>query len=70
MVCIAAFIILAVLVLAVPLIRLFSTNQLNWDQGEDMLFVNQAAEKKNTRVEVSKDSIVRIAMPTKHMWNQ
>lgn len=45
------------------------TNQLNWDQGEDMLFVNQAAEKKNTRVEVSKDSIVRIAMPTKRMWN-
>ena len=44
------------------------TNQLKWKHGEDDLFINQAAKKKNTRVEVSRESIIRISMPTKRTW--
>ena len=44
------------------------TTRLKWEHGEDDLFVNQAATKKNVRVEVSRESIIRISMPTKRTW--
>lgn len=44
------------------------TNQLKWKHDEDDLFINQTAKKKNTGVEVSRESIIRISMPTKRTW--
>jgi len=39
------------------------TSHLNLQRGEDDLFVNQTANEKNTRVEVSPESIMRITAP-------
>ena len=39
------------------------SSHLNLQRGEDDLFINQTASKKNTRVEVSPESIVRITAP-------
>lgn len=39
------------------------TSHLTLQRGEDDLFVNQAAHSKNTRIEVSADSIMRINPP-------
>ena len=39
------------------------TSHLNLQRGEDDLFINQVANGKNTRVEASPESIVRIAAP-------
>ena len=39
------------------------TSHLNLQRGEDDLFINQAANKKNTQVEVSPESIMRITAP-------
>lgn len=44
-------------------------NQLNLQRGEDDLFVNAVATKKNTKVALSPDSIVRRSMPGfRHIW--
>lgn len=46
-------------------------SHLNFQRGEDDLFVNQAANGKNTRVEASPESIVRITAPHyKKNWNE
>lgn len=39
------------------------SSHLNFQRGEDDLFVNQAANRKNTRVEACPESIVRITAP-------
>ncbi|MBQ8241773.1 MAG: glycosyltransferase [Bacteroides sp.] len=39
------------------------TSHLNLQRGEDDLFINQVANRKNTRVEASPESIVRITAP-------
>ena len=39
------------------------TSHLNLQRGEDDLFINQVANGKNTRVEASPESIVRITTP-------
>jgi len=47
------------------------SSHLTLQRGEDDLFINQTANKKNTRVEVSPESIVRITAP--HFiknWNE
>ena len=44
-------------------------NKLNLNRGEDDLFVNAVATKENTRVALSKDSIVRRTVPPyRHIW--
>ncbi|MBR5541068.1 MAG: glycosyltransferase [Bacteroides sp.] len=40
------------------------TTHLNLQRGEDDLFINQAANGQNTKVEASAESIMRIAAPT------
>ena len=39
------------------------TNHLNLQRGEDDLFINQTTNGKNTRVEASPESVMRITMP-------
>ena len=39
------------------------TNHLNLQRGEDDLFINQTTNGKNTRVETSPESVMRITMP-------
>lgn len=39
------------------------TNHLTLQRGEDDLFINQTARSKNTRVEVSPESLIRITVP-------
>lgn len=45
------------------------SNQLNLKRGEDDLFVNTVANKRNTKVALDPDSIVRMAVPAyKRIW--
>lgn len=47
------------------------TSHLNLQRGEDDLFINQVANGKNTRVEASPESIVRITAPHyKKDWHE
>ena len=47
------------------------SSHLNLQRGEDDLFINQTANKQNTRVEVSPESIVRITAPHFHKnWKE
>lgn len=47
------------------------TSHLTLQRGEDDLFVNQVAHGKNTRVEVSSESVVRISTPSnKKSWRE
>ena len=47
------------------------TSHLNLQRGEDDLFINQVANGKNTRVEASPESIVRITAPHyKKTWHE
>lgn len=43
---------------------------LDLQRGEDDLFVNQAANSRNTRVMTDPESIVRIQAPTFHQWKE
>ena len=47
------------------------SNQLNLKRGEDDLFVNSAANKRNTQVALEPDSMVRMSVPPfKRIWKE
>lgn len=47
------------------------TSHLNLQRGEDDLFINETATGRNTRVETSPESLIRIAPPAYHkVWRE
>lgn len=47
------------------------SSHLNLQRGEDDLFINQTANRKNTRIELSSESIIRIPSPHyKKNWHE
>lgn len=46
------------------------SNYLNFQRGEDDLFINQVANKRNTRVETAAEAVVRMKAVSRKRWKE